>query len=280
MRHQHYYSIPDLADYINWPYLYHAWGIPSGEKAETKRLQSDARLLLSRMTSHTTVKAAVCLLPCHSDGDDIVLHLDGQTAAKQTTDCTLRLPMLRQQHPDSTGHCLCLADFIRPEGCGETDTIGLFATTVSAALPSVDNYAALLAQTLADRLAEAAAERFHEEVRKTLWGYAPDETLDMDAMHAGHFQGIRPAVGYPSLPDLSLNFLLDRVLNFADIGITLTEHGMMQPHASVSGLMFSHAAARYFSVGTISEEQLHDYALRRALPVDTVRTYLSANLQH
>ena len=266
MKHRHAYRISDLADYVNWAYFLHAWGIPSQETQEAERLQSDARHILARMTNYTTVHAIVQLQPCYADGDDIVL-----------TQEALHLPMLRQQHPDSEGYCLCLADFIRPKGSGD-DTIGLFTTTVKTSLDYQDNYTQMLAQTLCDRLAEAAAERLHEEVRKTLWGYAPDETLTMDELHAEQFQGIRPAVGYPYLPDLSLNFLLDQVLHFSEIGITLTEHGMMQPHASVSGLMLSHPAARYFTVGIISEEQLNDYAQRRGLPADVMRTYLAANL--
>lgn len=264
MKYRHVYRINDLADYVNWLYFDHAWGMPRHKTEEKEQLRTDARHMLSRMTPYTTVRASVCLLPCHSEGDDIVL-------------LQMRLPMLRQQHPDSEGHCLCLADFIRPKGSGE-DTIGLFATTVSTPQHYDDNYSQLLAQTLADRLAEAAAERLHEEVRKTLWGYAADEALNVEELHAELFQGIRPAIGYPSLPDLSLNFLLADQLDFKEMGITLTEHGMMSPHASVSGLMLSHPAARYFSVGTISDEQLRDYANRRGLPVETVRTYLSANL--
>ena len=96
----------------------------------------------------------------------------------------------------------------------------------------------------------------------------------MDELHAEKFQGIRPAVGYPSLPDVSINFLIDRLISFESIGVTLTEHGMMQPHASVSGLLFSHPKAHYFSIGEISEEQLQDYARRRNLPADSLRKFI------
>lgn len=294
MKLSHAYRIPDLAEYINWVYFDHAWGMPVGDTAEKKQLRTDAHRMLGRMTSYTTVRAAARLFPCHAEGDDIVLHtpdvpqvttedknsnfLSAYAATASQPCAQPRLPMLRQQHPDAQGHCLCLADFIRPKGT-TPDTIGLFATTVATPLNYDDNYSQLLAQTLADRLAEAAAERLHEEVRKKLWGYAPDEALTMDELHAEHFQGIRPAVGYPSLPDLSINFLLESLLDFAELGITLTEHGMMTPHASVSGLMLAHPAAHYFSIGTISDEQLNDYAHRRGLPTDVMRTYLAANLQ-
>ncbi|MDE6011656.1 MAG: 5-methyltetrahydrofolate--homocysteine methyltransferase, partial [Prevotella sp.] len=139
-------------------------------------------------------------------------------------------------------------------------------------------YQKMMAQLLADRLAEATAERMHEAVRKRYWGYAKDEQLSIHEMQQEHFQGIRPAVGYPSLPDSSLNFLLDSLLDMRQIGITLTENGAMRPHASVSGFMLSHPAARYFSVGKIGEDQLQDYARRRGMSVDVLRKFLSANL--
>jgi cobalamin-dependent methionine synthase I len=141
-----------------------------------------------------------------------------------------------------------------------------------------DPYQKMMAQLLADRLAEATAERLHEEVRKHYWGYAKDEQLSIREMQQEHFQGIRPAVGYPSLPDASMNFLLDRLLDMRQIGITLTEHGAMRPHASVSGLMLSHPQAHYFTVGKIGDDQLHDYARRRQMPVDELRKFLIANL--
>jgi cobalamin-dependent methionine synthase I len=136
----------------------------------------------------------------------------------------------------------------------------------------------MMMQLLADRLAEATAERMHEEVRKKYWGYAVDENLSITDMLMERFQGIRPAVGYPSLPDTSFNFLIDSVLDMGQIGIRLTESGAMKPHASVSGLMMSHPKARYFSLGKIGEDQLQDYSRRRGLPVEVCRKFLAANL--
>lgn len=118
----------------------------------------------------------------------------------------------------------------------------------------------------------------HEYVRREAWGYAPDEHLSMADLLAERFQGIRPAVGYPSLPYQSVNFLLNELLDMSQVGITLTEHGAMYPHASVCGLMMAHPQARYFSVGKIGEDQLADYACRRGLPVEVVRKFLAANL--
>ena len=118
-------------------------------------------------------------------------------------------------------------------------------------------------------------ERMHEEVRKRYWGYAPDENLTIKEMLAEKFQGIRPAVGYPSLPDTSMNFVLDGILRFGDIGIRLTESGAMKPHASVSGMMISHPRARYFSLGRIGNDQVEDYARRRGVPVELMRRFLA-----
>jgi len=141
-----------------------------------------------------------------------------------------------------------------------------------------DPYQKMMMQLLADRLAEAAAERMHEEVRKHYWGYAPEENLTIAEMQQERFQGIRPAVGYPSLPDTSLNFVIDSLLDLSQIGIRLTQSGAMKPHASVSGLMIAHPRARYFSLGKIGEDQLLDYARRRGLPVEYLRRFLAANL--
>ena len=189
---------------------------------------------------------------------------------------------------------LCLSDFLPPKNISLTSsfspltskesltsTFGLFATTVDMGLETdfdADPYQKMMVQLLADRLAEAAAERMHEQIRKKYWGYAKDENLSIPDMLVEKFQGIRPAVGYPSLPDTSLNFVLDDILDMKQIGIRLTESGAMKPHASVSGMMFSHPQARYFNLGKIGEDQLQDYARRRGLPVEVMRKFLASNL--
>lgn len=142
-----------------------------------------------------------------------------------------------------------------------------------------DPYKHILVQTLSDRLAEAGTEKMHEYVRKEAWGYAKDEHLTIPDLLVEKYQGIRPAVGYPSLPDQSINFLLNELLGMEQIGISLTENGAMHPHASVCGLMFSHPASEYFSVGKIGEDQLADYAHRRGKTVEEMRKFLAANLQ-
>jgi fumarate hydratase class II len=135
--------------------------------------------------------------------------------------------------------------------------VALFAATVDTAMETdlrSDAYERMLSQTLADRLAEATAEVLHREVRCSLWGYAPQERLDTDALLRGDYQGIRPAVGYPSLPDQSIIFIIDKLLNLKDAGISLTPNGAMRPHASVCGLMIAHPAAQYFSIGKIDRD--------------------------
>jgi len=257
------YDIHQLSPYINWDYFFYAWGMHNKPLNERQKLQEEAVSVLSDLEGKYRVHALFLLMDAHSEGDDIVLA-DGR-----------RIPLLRQQQPGS--ECLCLADFLHPEH----DRVGLFATTVDMGLEKDfdnDTYLKMMVQLLADRLAEAAAECMHEAVRKTYWGYAPDEQLTMQQLHVEQFQGIRPAVGYPSLPDTSLNFVLNEVLNFHQIGIRLTESGAMKPHASVSGLMLAHPEAHYFSLGTIGEDQLADYARRRGLPVEVMRKFLTSNL--
>lgn len=256
-----HYDIVELQPYINWVYFYHAWQLRQVD--EQQRIRQEAEAFLQEHASDYHTHAIFLLADAHSEDDDIVL-CSGE-----------RIPMLRQQQTGSD--YLCLADFISPH----TSKIGLFATSVDKGMETDfdnDPYQKMMAQLLADRLAEATAERLHERVRKELWGYAKDEHLSMDEMLQERFQGIRPAVGYPSLPDASINFVLNDLLHMHDIGITLTESGAMRPHASVSGLMIAHPEARYFTVGKIGDDQLHDYARRRGLPVDNIRKFLAGNL--
>ena len=159
--------------------------------------------------------------------------------------------------------------------------IAFFASTISEEAEETyknDPYKHLLVQTLNDRLAEAATEKMHEYVRKEAWGYAPDESLSIPDLLVEKYQGIRPAVGYPSLPDQSVNFLLDELLGMKQIGITLTEHGAMHPHSSVCGMMLAHPASRYFAVGKIGEDQLEDYARRRGMPIGNMRKFLATTI--
>lgn len=283
------YSIEEVGPYINWIYFFHAWGMEprfasiaevhdcpacrtrwiatfapeeQAKAREAATLYTDAIALLRHWTDGVKCQAICLLTKANSEGDDILI--EGHT----------RLPLLRQQQAGKSGYTLCLSDFVRPTASGVPDTIGLFAT--AAHVPPCDN--TLLASTLADRLAEATAERLHEEVRKYHWGYAREEQLTMRELHAEAFQGIRPAVGYPSLPDQSVNFILDDLLDFSQIGITLSENGAMKPSSSVSGLMIAHPQAHYFAIGTIGADQLRDYARRRDLKIEKLRSFLASNL--
>ncbi|MBQ8990325.1 MAG: 5-methyltetrahydrofolate--homocysteine methyltransferase [Prevotella sp.] len=254
------YDISALVPYINWPYFFFAWQVR--DAAEKQRLRREAENLLEQLEGRYHTYALFELYDAHADYDDIVIGNN-------------RIPLLRQQQGQSP--YLCLSDFISPVA----DKIGLFATSVDMGLETdfdSDPYKKMMTQLLADRLAEATAERMHEQVRKEYWGYAKDEQLSIPDMLVEKFQGIRPAVGYPSLPDTSLNFVLDTLLDMKQIGIRLTESGAMKPHASVSGLMLAHPQARYFNLGKIGEDQLRDYARRRGLPVEVCRKFLAANL--
>ena len=268
------YDISELIPYINWPYYFFAWQVK--EISEKERLRTEAEAFLQQQKDRYHVYALFKLYEAYADGDDIIVD-NGEEGIE-------RIPCLRQQQ--GTPPYLCLADFISPRNISHdsaplTSKIGVFATSSDIGLETDfehDAYQKMMAQLLADRLAEAAAERTHEQVRKQYWGYAKDEQLSITDMLIEKFQGIRPAVGYPSLPDTSLNFVLDGLLDMKQIGIRLTESGAMKPHASVSGLMFAHPVARYFNLGKIGEDQLRDYARRRGLPIEVCRKFLAANL--
>lgn len=261
------YEISEIVPYINWLYFYHAWGLSGKPQEQKDKMQQEALAMLGTWEEKFATHAIFRLLDARGEGDDIIV------------DGSVRIPMLRQQRPSKEGEPnLCLADFLRPDG---NDHLGVFCTTVDVAVVDQyrgDEYQMMLAQTLCDRLAEGTAEKMHEQVRRKFWGYAPDEKLTMEQTHREEYQGIRPAVGYPSIPDTSVNFIVDQLLGMQEVNIRLTETGMMTPHASVSGLMFAHPKARYFEVGKVGEDQLRDYAHRRGLPVELVRRFIQSSL--
>ena len=256
------FDIDPLMPYINWTYFFHAWQVK--ETAEQQRLQQEATALLQREGHKYHAHALLMIADANSNGDNLLIH--GTT-----------LPLLRQQHHEEGSPCLCIADYVRPIEQGIPDTVGVFATTTDATMVTDyrhDDYLQMMMQLLADRVAEAAAERLHQMVRTELWGYAPHEKLSISELHQEKFQGIRPAVGYPSMPDTGINFIIDKLLGLEDIGIHLTENGAMMPHASVTGLMIAHPKARYFSIGKITEEQMTDYARRRGMGMEEARKFL------
>lgn len=282
------YQISKLVPHINWLYFYHAWGLSGKPRAEKEKMQREALNMLGSWEGKFCTRAIFRLFDACSEEDDLLFFMDDEAKAGSTAASTeptahvVRFPMLRQQHPSSSGAPnLCLADFIRPRRMGQRDKVGVFCTTVDAMSTEDyrhDEYLGMMAQTLSDRLAEATAEKLHEEVRKYYWGYAPDEQLTIEQQHREEYQGIRPAIGYPSLPDTSANFIIDQLLDMKQVGIRLTETGMMTPHASVSGLMFAHPKARYFELGKIGEDQLRNYAHRRGVPVELMRNFLQSSL--
>jgi cobalamin-dependent methionine synthase I len=231
------------------------------ERAEqAMKLYDEAQQLLREWdeAGYCTV-FSVRLMEANSDGEDIVLSETGQ-----------RIPFLRQQNAQDGKPCYCLADFVRPVSFGKTDKIGVFASTVPSEIP----IKGLEESLVADRLAEATAELGHLQTRREWWGYAPEEHLTVDDLFAEKYQGKRPAVGYPSLPDQSICFVLSDLLDFPALGITLTENGAMMPHASTCGFMFAHPATCHFSVGKVGEDQLQDYARRRGVEADYLRKFL------
>ena len=266
------YRISELTPFINWLYFYHAWGLSGKPREDKEKMKQEALQMLASWEEKYHTHAIFRLFEVCSEGDDLIFFLSEKK---------LRFPMLRQQHPSAPGEPnLCLADFIRPLSQGIRDQVGVFCTSVDGTIIDEyrhDDYLNMMAQTLCDRLAEATAEKLHEEVRRdrAYWGYAPNENLTIEQQHREEYQGIRPAIGYPSLPDTSANFLIDQLIDMKQAGIRLTETGMMTPHASVSGFMFAHPKSRYFELGKIGDDQLRDYARRRGVPVELMRRFLA-----
>ncbi|WP_373472333.1 methionine synthase [Sphingorhabdus lacus] len=282
------WDLADLRDYIDWTPFFRAWELhgtyPSiltdevvGESAAN--LFKDAQAMLDRIINEKWLRAkgVAGLWPCWRDGDDVVVYCED-------TEEHIRLPFLRQQIAKREGKAnMCLADFISPDG----DWIGGFAVTTGHGIGTklaefkahIDDYSDIMLKALADRLAEAFAERMHQHVRKELWGYAPDEQLTNEALVREEYRGIRPAPGYPACPDHSLKPILFDLLDATHkTGITLTESFAMLPTAAVSGFYFGHPQAEYFGVARIGEDQVTEYAARRGVDMDTATRWLRPNL--
>ena len=287
------YDLADLVPRIDWTPFFRTWELAGtypkilkdpvvGESAQS--LFDDAQAMLKHIVDEKwlSAKAAFGFWPAASDGDDIVLYSDESRSVELH-----RFHFLRQQVMKRDGRANdCLADFIAPVG-GAPDWIGGFAVTAGHGIDphlerfkaAHDDYHDILLKALADRLAEAFAERLHERVRKEFWAYAPDEKLENDALIRERYRGIRPAPGYPACPDHSMKPDLFRLLGAeAGAGIVLTESFAMLPTASVSGFYFAHPDSHYFGVGKIGQDQLADYAARAGLPVALAERYLRPNL--
>ena len=280
------WSLEDLRDYIDWTPFFRAWELAGNYPAilsdpivgeSARSLWADAQAMLDRIIAEKwlTAKGVAALWPCRRDGDDILV---------ETPEGEVRLAMLRQQVRKREGRAnMCLADFIDPAG----DWIGGFAVTaghgieekLAAFKADHDDYQDILLKALADRLAEAFAERLHKHVRTELWGYAPGEQLTNEALVKEQYRGIRPAPGYPACPDHSLKPILFDLLQATDAtGITLTESFAMLPTAAVSGFYFGHPESAYFGVARVGRDQLIDYAARRGADLDTAERWLRPNL--
>ena len=282
------WDLADLRHYIDWTPFFRAWELHGnypailtddivGESATS--LFADANAMLDKIINEKWLRAkgVAGLWPCWRDGDDVVVYCE-------QTEAHVRLPFLRQQIAKREGKAnMCLADFISRDG----DWIGGFAVTTGHGIEThlaqfkanIDDYSDIMLKALADRLAEAFAERMHEHVRKDLWGYAPDEQFTPEALNREEYRGIRPAPGYPACPDHSLKPTLFDLLDATHTtGITMTESFAMLPTAAVSGLYFGHPQSEYFGVARIGDDQVSDYAARRGLDLDRARQYLRPNL--
>ena len=284
------YPLAELVDYIDWTPFFSTWELAGKYPAilddaivgaQARELYRDARAMLQKIVDERWLraKAVVGLWPAQGVGDDVVLPTENTT-----------LHFLRQQadkpadRPD-----FCLADFIAPRESGREDWIGGFVVTAGLGIEEHiarfeadhDDYNAILLKSLADRLAEALAERMHERVRRELWGYAADESLDNDALIGEEYRGIRPAPGYPACPEHSEKATLFRLLDAEhNTGVKLTESYAMYPAAAVSGYYFSHPRSQYFVVGRVSKEQVEDYARRKGVSVQQAERWLASNLDY
>jgi 5-methyltetrahydrofolate--homocysteine methyltransferase len=289
VRHLENYPLAELVERIDWTPFFQSWEMrghypdilsdPVQGKAATQ-LFADAQEILRSLVGGGRLRAAAAFgfFPAVSRGDDIALRVNGTEKVSRT---------LRQQMKKGNGrYNLALSDFVAPEELGTQDYVGLFAVTAGLGVAELiaerraaqDDYSAILMEALADRLAEAFAERLHERVRKEFWGYAADERLDNNEIIHEKYQGIRPAPGYPACPDHTEKQLIFELLDAPKVGITLTESCAMQPGASVSGFYFWRPESQYFGLGRIGQDQVSDYAGRKGWPLELAERWLAPNL--
>ena len=289
------YDLGELIEFVDWRPFFQAWELvgrfpdlledPRSGKA-ARQLFDDARELLDRVVREEwiTARAVLGFWPANASGDSLQLYQDN---TRREVLC--EFPMLRQQvkyHGRQSN--LCLSDFLAPIESGTPDYLGAFTVTASGEVEDKirqferehDDYSSILLKALADRLAEAFAERLHERVRKEYWAYA-DEDLSPKDLIGEKYLGIRPAPGYPACPDHSDKEKLFELLGTQkEIGVHLTENFAMDPVASVCGFYFSHPQSRYFGVGKLGRDQVADYAARKNLPVELVESRLLSNLAY
>ncbi|OJT00477.1 methionine synthase [Marinobacter nauticus] len=290
------YDLNELVDYIDWTPFFISWDIAGkypaifddpkrGEAART--LFDDAQKLLKKMIEDKRIiaRGVIGFWPANRRGDDIVVYTDESRTEELTT-----LHHLRQQDEKAPGKpMMALSDFVAPEDSHVGDYVGGFAVTTGIGVDELtkefkdahDDYSAIMVQALADRLAEAFAERMHERVRKEFWGYATDEQLANDDLIKERYQGIRPAPGYPACPDHTEKATLFKLLDAtANTSLQLTEHFAMYPTAAVSGWYFAHPESKYFAVGKIGVDQVEDYAERKGLSKAEAERWLMPSLAY
>ncbi len=285
------FPLATLREYIDWTPFFHAWQLrgvyprildDAAQGAEARQLFDEANAMLDRMIAEKwiTARGVYALFPANSLGDDVALYSDESRTAEAA-----RFHFLRQQ-ADKPEPRLSLADFIAPRETGLADHIGAFAVTAGIGLKVLcdgframhDDYSAIMAEALADRLAEAFAECLHKRVRDE-WGYGRTEKLSPAELIHEQYRGIRPAAGYPACPDHTEKGTLWHLLDVeAKAGIQITESFAMWPGSSVSGLYFAHPEAKYFSLGKIDRDQVADYAARKGMTVEEVERWLGQNL--
>ncbi|MGD9940611.1 MAG: methionine synthase [Clostridia bacterium] len=290
------YIVADVAPYIDWTYFFHAWELKgrypeilddSAAGVEARKLLEDARALLRKVHKEGSleIRGAYGIFPAASDGDDILVYSgEDRSAVREKVVC------LRQQLKKSDGSpYLCHADYLAAARSGVRDWIGAFAVSAgfgveenaAALMAKGDEYSAIMLKILADRLAEAAAEKLHEDIRKTIWGYSPDEAFDVSSLLRTAYRGIRPAPGYPPCPDhREKGQIFDLLDARKRTGMSLTDTFMMVPAASVSGWYFSHPESRYFSVGKLLRDQTTDFAARRGESLSETERWLRTELNY
>jgi 5-methyltetrahydrofolate--homocysteine methyltransferase len=289
------FDLAELAQYIDWGPFFQTWDLAGPFPAilkdevvgtEAVRVYADAQRMLKRLVEGRwlTANGVMALYPANSVGDDIEIYTDETRSEVAMTWYGLRQQTEKTAIEGVMRPSRCLADFVAPRGVA--DYIGVFAVTAGIGaekkekyfLDDHDDYSSIMLKALADRLAEAFAESLHQRVRKDLWGYAPAESLDSEALIAEKYQGIRPAPGYPACPDHSVKKEMFEVLKAEEIGMALTESLAMTPAASVSGFYLSHPQSTYFNVGKIGDDQLQDLAQRRGLKAAELQRLLAPNL--
>ncbi|MEZ5001463.1 MAG: methionine synthase [Chitinophagales bacterium] len=290
------YSLDELQHYIDWTPFFSTWELHGKYPAifedemvgtEAQKLFNDAQNMLQKIISENWIQAngIIGLFPANASGDDILIYKDDANKELLKT-----AHHLRQQNQKAAGQPnYCLADYIAPEESGQQDYIGGFAVTCGIGIEKKlkefqedhDDYSAILLKALADRLAEAFAERMHERVRKEFWGYAEEEQLENEMLIKEQYKGIRPAPGYPACPDHTEKTALFDLLSVTqNTGIELTDSFAMYPAASVSGWYFSHPESKYYSLGKIGKDQVEDYSTRKNMDVSTMERWLSSVLNY